>query len=82
MVDHGKVRAADAPENIVIDEFSVWVADNIQAVQVPGEDGQETRTEYEFNLKQYGKDEYIHEMDSQLTDTQLALCDLYEMIGG
>ena len=37
----------------------------------------------------YTKDEYIKlmaeknaELESQLTDTQLALCDVYEMIGG
>lgn len=81
MTNHGKVRATQAPENIVIDEFSVWVADNVTTVTVPDEDGQ-THTEYEFDLKQYGKDEYIHSMDEQLTDAQMALCDLYEMIGG
>lgn len=81
MLNHGKVRAGERPENIKIDEFSVWVAENITEVTVPGEDGQ-THTEYEFDLKQYDKDEYIHSMDEQLTDAQLALCDLYEMIGG
>lgn len=81
MLNHGKVRATKAPENIVIDECSVWVSDNVRSVTVPDEDGQ-SHTEYEFDLKQYGKDEYIHSMDEQLTDAQLALCDLYEMIGG
>lgn len=81
MVNYGKVRAAEAPENIVIDEFSVWIAENITTVTVPDEEGH-TRTEYEYDLKQYPKDEYIHSMDEQLTDAQLALCDLYEMIGG
>ena len=81
MLNHGKVRAGERPENIKIDEFSVWVAENITEVTVPSEDGQ-THTEYEFDLKQYDKDEYIHSMDEQLTDAQLALCDLYEMIGG
>ena len=81
MLNHGKVRANEQPEEIVIDESSVWIAENITTVIVPDEDGQ-TRTEYEYDLKQYEKDEYIHEMDSQLTDAQMALCDLYEMIGG
>lgn len=81
MVNHGKVRAAEAPENIVIDDYSVWIAENVHEVTVPDEDGQ-TRTEYEFDLKQYGKNEYIHQMDDQLTDAQLALCELYEIIGG
>ena len=80
MVNLGKVRAAEAPENMVIDEFSVWIAENITEVTVTDEHG--TRTEYEFDLKQYDKDEYIHAMDDQLTDAQLALCELYEIIGG
>ena len=79
MVNLGKVRAAEAPENIVIDEYSVWISENITEVTVTDEQG--TRTEYEFDLKQYGKDEYIHQMDDQLTDAQLALCELYEIIG-
>ena len=81
MLNHGRVRAGERPENIKIDEFSVWVSENITEVTVLGEDGQ-SHTEYEFDLKQYDKDEYIHSMDEQLTDAQLALCDLYEMIGG
>lgn len=80
MVDHGRVRAAEAPENVVIDDFSVWVSENITEVTVTDEQG--THTEYEFDLKQYPKDEYIRAMDVQLTDAQMALCDLYEMIGG
>lgn len=80
MVNLGKVRAAEAPENMVIDEYSVWIAENITEVTVTDEQG--THTEYEFDLKQYDKDEYIHAMDDQLTDAQLALCELYEIIGG
>ena len=80
MVNHGKVRACHEPENIVIDECSVWVSENVTTVTVHDEEG--THTEYEFDLKQYDKDEYIHDMDAQLTDAQMALCDLYEMIGG
>ena len=81
MLNHGKVRANEQPEEIVIDESSVWIAENITTVIVPDEDGQ-SHTEYEYDLKQYEKDEYIHSMDEQLTDAQMALCDLYEMIGG
>lgn len=45
----------------------------------------ESHTEYEFNQVRYTKDEYIKLIDernttleSQLTDTQLALCEIYE----
>ena len=87
MVNHGKVRSAEAPEAVVVDEYSVWVAANVQEVTVPDEQG--TRTEYEFDLTQYGKDEYIHsminanaELENELNNTQLALCDVYELIMG
>lgn len=46
------------------------------------------RTEYEFTLTQYTKDEYIRAMidknatlETDMTNTQLALCEVYEMLG-
>ena len=87
MVNHGKVRSMEAPEAIVVDEYSVWVAKNVQKVTVSDEAG--THTEYEFDLTQYGKDEYIHmmidsnaELETELNNTQIALCDVYEMLIG
>lgn len=85
MINHGTVRATEAPEKLHVDECSVWVASDIQTVTVEDENGE--RTEYEFTLLQYGKDEYIRHMaevnaslDAQMTETQLALCDVYELI--
>lgn len=85
MINHGLVRACERPEAVVVDEHSVWIASEIQSVTVPDETGE--HTEYEFNLVQFDKDEFIHGMiekneslEAQLTDTQLALCDVYEMI--
>ena len=85
MINHGRVRASNTPSAIVVDEYSVWVASEIQSVTVTDETGE--HVEYEFSLVQYTKDEYIHHMieqnqalESQLTDTQLALCDVYELI--
>lgn len=79
MINHGTVRSMIQPEERVIDDFSVWTAENITTVTVEDEDG-ETHTEYEYTLKQYGKDEYISQLDNQLTDTQLALCEVYELL--
>lgn len=79
MIDHGKVRSTIAPEIQVIDETSVWVAANIELITVTDEKG-DTHTEYEYNLSQYGKNEYIGMLENQLTDTQLALCDVYELL--
>lgn len=83
MIDYGKVRSTVKPDELEIDEYSVWVNSNIKEIEVQSED--ESHTEYEFNQVRYTKDEYIKLIDernttleSQLTDTQLALCEIYE----
>lgn len=85
MIDYGKVRSTIKPDKVEIDEYSVWVNTNIKEIVVQLED--KSHTEYEFNQVRYTKDEYIKMIDernstleSQLTDTQLALCEIYEGI--
>lgn len=87
MQQYGKVRSTQQPETQVIDEYSVWVAENITPVSEPGTDEQEGFVGYEYDLTQYTKDEYIKMIDdknaaleTQVTDTQLALCEVYEML--
>lgn len=79
MKDYGIVQSAVKPEEKVVDEYSVWVNTDIT----------ETAGGWVYHMVQYSKDEYLALMDEknaaleeQLTDTQLALCDVYEMIGG
>lgn len=83
MIEHGKVKSTVAPEPLVIDEVNVWVHSNI----VPVEEvvGEETFKGFEYDMIQYEKDEYIRIMaeqnktqESQMTDTQLALIEIYE----
>ena len=83
MIDYGKVRRTVKPDEVEIDEYSVWVNNDIKEIEVQSEN--ETHTEYEFHLIRYTKDEYIKminerntTLESQLTDTQLALCEIYE----
>lgn len=85
MVDYGRIRSTVRPEEKMVDEYSVWINTDIQEVEVTMED--DIHTEYEFNQVQYSKDEYIRMIDdrnamleSNLTDTQLALCEVYEML--
>ena len=87
MIQYKKVRSTQQPETQVIDEYSVWVAENITPVSEPGTDEQEGFVGYEYDLTQYTKDEYIKMIDeknaaleTQVTDTQLALCEVYEML--
>lgn len=83
MIDYGTVRSTIKPNKVEIDEYSVWINTNIQEIEVQSE--VKIHTEYEFNQIRYTKDEYIKLIDernttleSQLTDTQLALCEIYE----
>lgn len=79
MKDYGFVQSGVKPEEKVVDEYSVWVNTDIT----------QTSDGFEYRMVQYTKDEYIRlmdekntELESQLTDTQLALCDVYEMMEG
>lgn len=83
MINHGKVRSTVKPENTVIDEYSVWVANNIEEITVKDIDSNDNTThiEYEYELLQYSKDEYIKLMSEQNYETQLVLVELYESLG-
>lgn len=83
MKDFGRQRSTVSPEPMVVDEFSVWVYSNI--IPVEENIGEGTFIGFEFNMIQYGKDEYIKTMaeknstiETQLANTQLALVELYE----
>lgn len=85
MVDYGRIRSTVKPEEKVVDDYSVWINTSIEEVEVTHEG--ETHTEYEFNQVQYSKDEYIrlieeknNELENTITDTQMALCDVYELM--
>jgi len=79
MKNYGKVRSTISPKPMIIDEFSVWIHKNI--TEVKENVGEENEfIGYEYDMIQYEKDEYISLLDKQLTDTQLALVEVYEMI--
>lgn len=86
MIDYGKVRSTTKPDEIVIDEFSVWENRNIKAISENA--GSENEfVGYEFNMIQYDKNEFIlkqakenSELSEQITQTQVALTEVYEMM--
>lgn len=59
MTNHGKVRSVQQPEQIVIDDYSVWLAANITKVAEPGTVEQPGFDGWEYDLTQYTKDEFI-----------------------
>lgn len=89
MIKYEKIRSIEKPESMVIDEFSVWLNENIAEVEVEDiviseeTEKQEIRThiEYEYDIIQYEKNEYILSQAQQITDTELALCEIYESLG-
>lgn len=85
MKNYGLQRSAVEPKAVEITESKVFVATDIKQVTLTMNE-QEVQ-EYQFNLVEYDKDEYIkiiseknEELEQQMTDTQLALCDVYEML--
>lgn len=71
---------------LVIGKDTVYVHTDIVPVE---KEGKIVEGLFSYTEVQYGKDEYIELMAQQneqlgndLTDTQLALCELYETIGG
>lgn len=79
MTDHGIVQSTVKPEPIRIDDYSVWVSTEVEAFT------EEDRQGFHYQLIQYSKDEALKLMinrnqmlETDLTDLQLALCELYE----
>ena len=81
MISHGKVRSAVKPESIVVDEYSVWENSNIVEIsEVIDEENGVEKTEYEYDMVQYTKDEYTlkqaelsKEMESMLNTILISL---------
>mgnify|MGYP001255355465 CR=1 FL=1 len=87
MIEHGKQKSTVRPQDVEILETKVFLASNI--TEVSETVNEETFEGFEFDLTECTKDEYIHLLDtknqsleSQITDAYLALCDVYELVGG
>lgn len=80
MINHGIVYSATRPQDTEITKQSVFVASEIEPYEHEF-DGHVVQG-YQYNLMEYGKDEYIHLLEADLLDTQAALCDIYELLEG
>lgn len=86
MIDYGRQRSSLKPEEMDIDDFSVWIYSDIQEItENVGEDNEFVG--FEFNMIQYDKNEFIQKqaetnvaLESEITSTQVALAEVYEMI--
>lgn len=87
MIDYGKQQSTVKPLELELTETKVFVASNITSIDEPGTEEQPGFTGYEFELVEYGKDEYIKLIDEQnknlelqMTQAQIAMCEIYEMM--
>lgn len=90
MIDVGIVHgSAEQAVPLVIGVDTVYVHTDIQEVTKTDPVTGRERKDFQYHEIQYKKDEYIlmmaeknDSLEADLTSTQLALCDVYEMIGG
>lgn len=57
MINYGRVRGAEVPQNIEITSTAVYIASNIEPYTENIDD--KTVTGYEYDYTQYSKDEYL-----------------------
>lgn len=87
MIDYGIQRSTVVPSELELTETKVFVYSNIVSISEVGTEEQPGFVGYEFNLVEYDKDEYIKlqvqqntALEQQITDTQIALCEVYELM--
>lgn len=79
MIEHGTVESTVKPEPLTIDDYSVWVAKDVEQVKTEKFEG------YQYSLTQYSKDEYIMELaarDSVKADALMELSELVAAMSG
>jgi len=74
MIEHGKTQSTIKPNAIEIDEYSVWVAENITEIT------KENDALYEYDLVQYTKDEYILQIAARDDVKSKAIMELSDMV--
>ena len=74
MINHNKTQSTIKPNAIEIDEYSVWVAENIEKIERDG------MTLYQYDLVQYSKNEYIIELSNRDKVKSDALLELSSMM--
>ena len=74
MIEHGKVQSSIRPNAINIDEYSVWIAENITEIT------KENDVLYEYDLVQYTKDEYILQIAARDDVKSKAIMELSDMM--
>lgn len=89
MKNYGISYSTERPQELQILETKVFESKNITEQTKIDPMTEEEITEYSFELIEYDKNEYIKmidaknkELEDDVTSTELALCEVYELITG
>lgn len=81
MINHGNVQSTVKPQPFEVTTENVWVAENIQEVKTDDFEG------FSYDLTQYSLQEYTLDsiearvaMEKLLTDTQVAIVEIFESL--
>ena len=81
MINHGNVQSTVKPQPFEVTTENVWVAENIQEVKTDDFEG------FSYDLTQYSLQEYtLNSIDARvameklLTDTQVAIVEIFESL--
>lgn len=88
MQNYGLTKSSIKPQPIEFDEYNVWVNSDIKKINENiGQDNEFIG--FQFNMVKYSKDEFIKlqaenqkNLIERINNTQLALCEIYESLGG
>lgn len=80
MTDYGVVTGSEAQaQELIIGVDTVYIHTDIKKLDQKDEQGNDMNL-YQYHEVQYSKDEYIKLLNSQVTETQEAIADIYETI--
>ena len=80
MKNLGRVRGSTKPISVELTDKFVFLATNITPYKEQIDDY--IMEGYEYDYMQFEKDEYISYLQEQMIQTQEAVCELYENMGG
>lgn len=79
------VQSTVRPQPFQINPYKVIITKDVEEKEIQNEMDEKTTTMFFYTLIEYNKDEYIVELknkndnlESEITDMQLAICEIYE----
>lgn len=85
---YNNVQSTVRPQPFQVNPYKIILAQDIEEREIQNEMSEETTIMFFYTQIEYDKDEYIEELkkqneelNSEITDLQLALCEIYESGG-